>query len=67
VEACKNGSPTRSNFEFAGLLTEALLLGTISVRLEGEKLYWDRDNMKITNNTLANEYLHYQYRDGWSL
>ena len=33
LAACKTGSPTRSNFDFAGPLTEALLLGTISVRL----------------------------------
>ena len=67
IEACKNGTPTRSNFDFAGLLTETLLLGIISTRLEGEKLYWDSTSMRVTNMPKANNYLHYPYRDGWTL
>jgi predicted dehydrogenase len=67
IKACKEGTPTRSNFEFAGPLTEAVLLGTISVRLGGEKLNWDSANMKVTNLPEANEHLHYKYRDGWTL
>jgi predicted dehydrogenase len=67
IHACKGGPPPRSNFDFAGPLTEAVLLGTISVRLGGEKLIWDSANLKITNLPEANEYLHYQYRPGWSL
>jgi hypothetical protein len=67
IRACKNGSPTRSNFDFAGPLTEAVLLGTVSVRMGGKKLIWDSENMRITNVPEANEYLHYQYRKGWTL
>jgi predicted dehydrogenase len=67
IRACKNGSPTRSKFDFAGPLTEAVLLGTISVRMGGKKLIWDSENMRITNVPEANEYLHYQYRKGWTL
>ena len=67
IQACKTGSPTRSNFEVAGPLTEAVLLGSLCVRLGGEKLRWDSDNMKVTNIKDANPYLHYKYRDGWSL
>ena len=68
VEACKGNGTTRSNFpDFAGPLTEAVLLGTISVRLGGKKLYWDSVNLKVTNNDEASKLVHYQYRDGWSL
>jgi len=67
IEACKNGTPTRSNFDFAGPLTETVLLGTISVRLGGKKIYWDSNNMLITNIPEANDLLHYQYREGWTL
>ena len=68
LEACKGNGTTRSNFpEFAGPLTEAVLLGTISVRLMGKKLLWDSENLKITNSAEATKLLHYQYRDGWSL
>lgn len=67
IKACKTGSKTESNFEFAGPLTEALLLGTISVRLAGAKLNWDSKKMKVTNNKSANDYLHFSYREGWVL
>ncbi|MCX6902066.1 MAG: Gfo/Idh/MocA family oxidoreductase [Verrucomicrobia bacterium] len=67
IQACKTGSPTRSSFEVAGPLTEAVLLGSVCVRLGGEKLRWDSSNMKVTNIKDANQYLHYKYRDGWSL
>ena len=66
VEACKGGEPARSNFDFAGPMTEAVLLGTISVRT-GKRIEWDAANMKITNVPEANAFLHYAYRDGWVL
>ena len=67
IQACKTGSPTRSNFDFAGPLTEAVLLGTVCVRMGGKRLLWDSDNFKITNLPEANDYLHYEYRSGWTL
>jgi len=33
----------------------------------GKRLIWDSANMKITNVPEANEYLHYEYRSGWTL
>jgi predicted dehydrogenase len=67
IEACKTGSATKSNFDFAGPLTEAVLLGSISVHLGGEKLLWDSANLRIANLEEANALLHYKYRDGWTL
>jgi len=67
IEACKTGSATRSNFDFAGPLTEAVLLGSVCVHNGGEKLSWDAENLKITNDPDANKLLHYDYRKGWSL
>lgn len=67
VAACKTGSVTRSDFSFAGPLTEAVLLGSVCIRNGGEKLLWDSDNLKITNDPDANRFLHYEYRKGWSL
>ena len=66
IEACKGRGTTRSNFDFAGPLTEALLLGTISVRT-GKRLEWDSETMQITNVPEANDLLHYKYRQGWTL
>ena len=66
IEACKGGKPAGANFDYAGPLTETVLLGNIAIRT-GEKLYWDPENMKITNVSEANNYLRRQYRNGWSL
>ena len=77
VEACKSGRPTGSNFDFASLVTETVLLGNVAILtgkergwgsyLIREKLNWDGPNMKVTNVAEANEQLHYEYREGWAL
>lgn len=66
IDACKGGEPAGSNFDFAGPLTEAVLLGNISIRTQ-RKLFWDAASMTITNVPEANEYVNPPYRDGWSL
>ena len=66
LEACKGRGTTRSNFDFAGPLTEAVLLGTVSVRT-GKRLEWDSENLEVTNVPEANDYLHYEYRKDWTL
>jgi hypothetical protein len=67
LEACKHGTPTRSSFDFAGPLTEAVLLGTVCVRMGGQQLAWDSQNLRVTNVADANQYVHYEYRKGWTL
>ncbi|MBE7499675.1 MAG: Gfo/Idh/MocA family oxidoreductase [Verrucomicrobiales bacterium] len=67
IRACKEGTPTASDFAFAGPLTEAVLLGMVSVRLHGARLAWDAANFKVTNEPDANALLHYTYRAGWEL
>lgn len=71
VEAMKGGPPAYSNFNFAGVLTEAILLGNVAIRMSAKKdklvLEWDGPNLKFTNNAEANQYLHYEYRKGWTL
>jgi hypothetical protein len=71
IQACKTGTATESNFGFSGPLTEAVLLGSVAIRLGGqrigEKLRWDSENLQVTNIPEANSFLHYEYRQGWSL
>jgi predicted dehydrogenase len=67
IAACKGGPPPRSNFDFAGPLTEAVLLGSVCIRNGGAKLLWDAPNLKFTNNPEANQFLQYEYRKGWTL
>ena len=66
IEACKGGQPAGANFDYAGPLTEVVLLGNIALRT-GKKLLWDGENMKFTNVPAANQYLHREYRAGWTL
>jgi len=67
IKACKEGTPTESSFDFAGPMTEAVLLGTVCVRAGGGKLLWDSQAMRITNRPEANDHLHYAYREPWTL
>ena len=48
IDACKTGSPTGSNFEYAGWLTEANHLGNVAFRV-GRKIEWDAEGMQATN------------------
>jgi hypothetical protein len=66
VEAIRGGQPASCNFDWAGILTEAVLLGNIAIRT-GKSLQWDAENMKFANNDEANEQVKPDYRSGWSI
>ena len=66
VEAIKTGGKTLSNFDYAGALTEAVLLGTVAYR-SGQKLEWDAANLKVKNSPEAQQLIHKEYRKGWTL
>lgn len=66
VKAIKTGSPTTSNFDYAGALTEAVMLGVIAYR-SGQAIEWDAANLKVTNSTAAQQLVHKEYRKGWTL
>ncbi|HVM47312.1 MAG TPA: Gfo/Idh/MocA family oxidoreductase [Candidatus Acidoferrum sp.] len=65
VDACLGGERTESHFAQTGPMTEAILLGTVAIRLPGQKLDWDSARMKVTNVAAANEYLRRHYREHW--
>lgn len=67
VNACKGGEPACSNFDYSGPLTEMVVMGNLAIRFPGQRLDWDGKNMKVTNLPEANEYVHRQYREGWTL
>ena len=66
MAACKTGSPTGCNFDFAGALTETVLLGNVAFRA-GKKLEWDGANLKVTNCPEAEQFVRREYRSGWTL
>ena len=82
VNACISGygnAETSSTFDYAGPLTETILMGNLALRsyitksADGKsfpgrkKLLWDAANMKITNYDEANQYVRREYREGWKL
>lgn len=67
LDAIRNGTPTGSNFNYAGPLTETVLLGNVSYRVGQKKLEWDADNLKVTNVPEAAQYIKREYREGWTL
>ncbi len=66
LDAIKTGGPTTCNFGYSGALTESVLLGTVSYR-SGEKIEWDAENLKVTNSDKAQQFVHKEYRKGWTL
>ena len=67
VQACKGWNPAGSNFGHGGPLTEIAMLGNIAQLMPNTELQWDAKHMTIPNHPKANQYLHYAYRDGWTL
>ncbi|MEZ4698836.1 MAG: Gfo/Idh/MocA family oxidoreductase [Rhodothermales bacterium] len=88
VEACKAGFGSKehraltSSFDYAGPMTETVLMGNLAIRSyylrreleEGrmdyyarKKLLWDGENMRITNMEEANQFVGRTYRPGWEV
>jgi len=66
INACKTGSPTGCNFEYAGAEIENNLLALVAYRV-GKPLTWDARNLKAVDCPEAEPYIHKTYRDGWVL
>jgi predicted dehydrogenase len=62
VDACLGEAKTSASFDYAGPLTEALLLGVVANRYPGEQLMWDSEKLQFTNKPEANKLLRRTYR-----
>jgi hypothetical protein len=67
INACLGKDRTSANFDFAGPLTEMVLLGVLAARFPGKKLQWDAANLKVTNLPEANQHVRLAYRQGWEV
>ena len=73
IGACKGGTPAGSDFEWAGPLTETVLLGNIALRkelretLSGKVLKFDPEKFSFPDIPEADQFLHTKYREGWTL
>jgi predicted dehydrogenase len=66
VAACQGGPPALANFDYAGPLTEIVLLGNLALQL-GKPIHWDTANLTATNAPEAGELIRRQYRKGWEI
>jgi predicted dehydrogenase len=67
LEACKGGKSTPgASFEFSDLVTETILLGNVALRT-GEKVLWDKANLKAVKAPSAQACIKPEYRSGWTL
>jgi predicted dehydrogenase len=67
VEASLGNGICGSNFDFAGPMTEAVLLGNIANRLPGKTLEWNAKRLRFNNSSEANKFLRRKYRRGWKV
>jgi predicted dehydrogenase len=66
VDAAKGIAEASCPFEYASRLTETMLLGVVALKA-GTKIHYDGENMRVTNNAAANDFLTREYREGWGL
>jgi len=87
VNACKAGFNSKehkvltSSFDYAGPLTESVLMGNLAIRSYNlrekngrsfdypgrKKLIWDGVNMKVSNYEPANQFVKRESREGWNI
>ncbi len=67
VEACLGKGRTWAGFNYAGPLTETVLLGSVACRFPQTTLRWNARAVRFDNMAEANHYLRRQYRAGWSV
>jgi len=67
IAACKGGPRPVSNFDYAGPLTEIVLLGVLALRSPGRRLEWDSNSLKVKNAPELNEFVRGHYRKGWAI
>ena len=56
----------RPDFDYAGPLTETVLLGGVATRFPQTTLKWDAGKMRFSEPA-ANQFLRRDYRPGWEI
>ncbi|MDB6072096.1 MAG: oxidoreductase domain protein [Verrucomicrobiales bacterium] len=68
LDCVRNGGAKPSaNFDYAGPLTEAVLLGCLSSIFPGKSLEWDAASLTFKNAPEANPFVGRTYRPGWEI
>jgi predicted dehydrogenase len=66
INACKGDLKTSCDFDYAGRMIETLMLGLVAHRA-GKELKYDSTEGRVTNDSVANDFLRKEYRKGWVL
>jgi predicted dehydrogenase len=66
INAIKGNAEPSSSFDYAARLTETMLLGVVALKA-GTKIHYDAENMRVTNNADANQFLKRDMRKGFEL
>jgi predicted dehydrogenase len=67
VAGCKGGARPAANFDYAGPLTEIVLLGVLALRAPGRRLEWDSAKLEVKNAPELSPFIRPEYRRGWVL
>jgi predicted dehydrogenase len=67
VDAVLGNAKTSAPFDYAGPLTEAVLLGPLATRFPKTTLEWDSARLKFRNSPEANAFVRRKYRMGWEV
>jgi len=65
IDACRGGTPATCHFDYAGPMSEAVLLANIAYRVQGE-FAWDAPAMK-SGRADVDALLRRGYRKGWEV
>ena len=66
VKAIKSPDESPGSFIYAGPVTDMMNLGSAALRA-GKRLEFDSENIRITNDESANQFLTRDYRKGWEI
>jgi predicted dehydrogenase len=68
IRAIKGGEPAKSNFpDYAGPLTETILLGNLAVWADGKKIEWDAKKLLAANAPEVMNVVKKEYFNGYSI
>jgi hypothetical protein len=65
VSALKKSAKSKGSFEQVEPLAEAVVLGSIALRVPYKRLVWNSQKLEFTNSAEANKLIRREYRDGF--
>ena len=67
IDAIQGGPAASANFEYGARLTEITLLGVLSLRMGGQPIYWNAEQMKAKGLPEADQYIRESVRQDWEM